>query len=74
MEPRKKSRFSEVKVGDILRVKPGEKIPVDGKISEGNSTVDESMISGEPIPVEKNSGEKSDFRNHKRQRNFPNDG
>ncbi len=49
----KKVPLSEVKIGDILRVKPGEKIPVDGKITEGNSAVDESMITGEPIPVEK---------------------
>lgn len=48
--------LSEIKVGNILRVKPGEKIPVDGKITEGNSTVDESMITGEPIPIEKNAG------------------
>ncbi|MBH1960786.1 MAG: copper-translocating P-type ATPase [Flavobacteriia bacterium] len=45
--------LSEVKIGDLLRVKPGEKIPVDGKITEGNSSIDESMITGEPIPVEK---------------------
>jgi Cu2+-exporting ATPase len=45
----------DIKKGDILRVKPGEKIPVDGKITEGNSTIDESMITGEPIPVDKNS-------------------
>ncbi len=43
----------DIKKGDILRVKPGEKVPVDGKIKEGNSTIDESMISGEPIPVDK---------------------
>lgn len=49
----KKVALSEVKIGDILRVKPGEKIPVDGKITEGNSSIDESMITGEPIPVEK---------------------
>ncbi|MFL9830433.1 heavy metal translocating P-type ATPase [Flavobacterium sp. ST-87] len=43
----------DIKKGDLLRVKPGDKIPVDGKIVEGESTIDESMISGEPIPVDK---------------------
>lgn len=43
----------KVQVGDILRVKPGEKIPVDGKIQEGQSAIDESMMTGEPIPAEK---------------------
>ena len=43
-----------IKKGDLLRVKPGDKIPVDGKITEGHSNVDESMITGEPIPVDKN--------------------
>ena len=43
----------DIKKGDVLRVKPGEKIPVDGKITNGESTIDESMISGEPIPVDK---------------------
>lgn len=52
----KKVSLSEIKIGDFLRVKPGEKIPVDGKITEGNSTVDESMITGEPIPTEKSIG------------------
>lgn len=44
--------------GDLLRVKPGEKIPVDGVIVEGESSVDESMISGEPIPLDKATGDK----------------
>jgi len=46
----------DVIVGDIIRVKPGEKIPIDGLILEGNSSVDESMITGESIPVEKTKG------------------
>ncbi|ULT43000.1 hypothetical protein KRR40_05530 [Niabella defluvii] len=45
--------IASVKVGDALLVKPGEKIAVDGTVSAGNSFIDESMISGEPIPVEK---------------------
>lgn len=45
--------LEEVHHGDILRVRPGEKIPVDGRLTDGKSTVDESMISGEPMPVEK---------------------
>lgn len=47
-----------VTVGITLLVKPGERIPVDGTVSSGNSFVDESMISGEPVPVEKTNGEK----------------
>lgn len=54
----KKVLLSQVKIGDLLKVKPGEKIPVDGKITEGNSYVDESMITGEPIPVEKSLNDK----------------
>lgn len=50
--------IAEVKIGDILRVKPGEKIPVDGEITEGNTTIDESMITGEPMPAEKKLGDK----------------
>jgi Cu+-exporting ATPase len=48
----------QVKAGDAVRVRPGERIPVDGKIREGASAVDESMISGEPLPVEKTTGDK----------------
>lgn len=50
--------IEEVKTGDIIRVRPGEKIPVDGVIAEGRSSVDESMLTGEPLPVEKNVGDK----------------
>lgn len=54
----KRVLLSQVKIGDLLKVKPGEKIPVDGKITEGSSIVDESMITGEPIPVEKSIDDK----------------
>lgn len=53
-----KVSIDDVEIGDLIRVKPGEKIPVDGSIKDGNPNIDESMISGEPIPVEKNSGDK----------------
>jgi len=49
--------LEQVKKGDILRVRPGEKVPVDGILMEGNSVIDESMISGESIPTEKNPGD-----------------
>ena len=45
-----------VQVGDHLRVRPGEKVPIDGRVLEGKSNVDESMVSGEPVPVEKREG------------------
>lgn len=50
--------IEEVAVGDIIVVKPGEKMPVDGEVVEGNTSVDESMLTGESIPVEKNPGDK----------------
>ncbi|MDX1773506.1 heavy metal translocating P-type ATPase [Oceanihabitans sediminis] len=50
--------IDKIELGDILKVKPGDKIPVDGSITEGETTVDESMISGEPIPVNKAEGDK----------------
>jgi Cu+-exporting ATPase len=49
--------LSEVKPGDLLRVRPGEKIPVDGILAEGASTIDESMLTGEAMPVEKTTGD-----------------
>ncbi len=49
--------LDQVQIGDLLRVRPGEKIPVDGVVTEGSSSVDESMVTGEPIPVEKRSGD-----------------
>jgi Cu+-exporting ATPase len=49
--------LESVQVGDRLRVRPGEKVPVDGQVVEGRSSVDESMISGEPIPIEKVAGD-----------------
>jgi len=50
--------IDQVQVDDHLRVRPGEKIPVDGLIAEGTSFVDESMITGEPVPVEKKTGDR----------------
>jgi Cu+-exporting ATPase len=50
--------LDQVQVGDRLRIRPGEKVPVDGVVLEGASSVDESMISGEPIPVEKHAGDR----------------
>jgi Cu+-exporting ATPase len=49
---------NEIQKGDLLRVRPGEKVPIDGVIVEGKSNIDESMITGEPMPVSKRAGEK----------------
>lgn len=51
-------QIEDVHVGDMLRVRPGEKVPVDGEVVEGHSSVDESMITGEPVPAEKTAGDK----------------
>jgi Cu+-exporting ATPase len=48
--------IEHISVGDLLRVRPGEKIPVDGEVTEGSSSVDESLVTGEPIPIEKVKG------------------
>ena len=50
--------LEQIQVGDLLRVRPGEKVPVDGIVTEGTSAVDESMVTGEPMPVEKHPGER----------------
>jgi Cu+-exporting ATPase len=49
--------LAEVKVGDVLRVRPGDKVPIDGSVVDGRSAVDESMLTGEPVPVEKAGGD-----------------
>ena len=54
----KKIAVEDILLEQILRVKPGEKIPVDGEITSGNSTIDESMLTGEPVPVDKSVGDK----------------
>ncbi|HKA47051.1 MAG TPA: heavy metal translocating P-type ATPase [Methyloceanibacter sp.] len=50
--------LAEVTVGDVLRVRPGDKVPIDGTVTEGRSSVDESMLTGEPVPVEKVVGDR----------------
>src|SRR5437660_11396443 len=48
----------EIQIGDLLRVRPGEKVPIDGEMVDGKSNIDESMITGEPMPVSKRAGDK----------------
>jgi Cu+-exporting ATPase len=48
--------LEEVRIGDLVRVRPGERVPADGRVTEGRSEVDESMLTGEPVPVEKGPG------------------
>lgn len=50
--------LTNVHIGDLLRIRPGEKVPVDGSVTEGSSAVDESMLTGEPVPVTKRVGDK----------------
>ena len=50
--------LDQVQIGDRLRIRPGEKVPVDGLVAEGTSSVDESMMTGEPIPIEKQAGDR----------------
>ncbi len=57
-EVEKEIPVAQVNIGNVLVVRPGEKIPVDGRVNSGSSYVDESMISGEPVPVEKKAGDK----------------
>ncbi|MFU1856733.1 heavy metal translocating P-type ATPase [Sphingobacterium sp. NGMCC 1.201703] len=53
-----KISVDQIKIGDTLKVKPGDKIPVDGQITNGTTSIDESMLTGEPLPIEKQEGDK----------------
>ncbi len=51
--------LGDIVVGDLVRVRPGEKVPIDGVVESGNSSIDESMLTGEPVPVDKRAGDKA---------------
>lgn len=51
--------LEDVRVGDVVRIRPGERVPVDGEVESGESNVDESLVSGEPLPVEKRAGDRT---------------
>jgi Cu+-exporting ATPase len=53
----KELRIEEIKVGDLVRVRPGERVPVDGTLMEGHSAVDQSLVTGEPLPIERKTGD-----------------
>src|SRR5258708_39431396 len=50
--------LEQVRVGDLVRIRPGGRVPVDGQVESGESDVDESLVTGEPLPVEKRSGDR----------------
>lgn len=50
-------RIEAVKIGDLVRIRPGERVPVDGEVVEGHSSVDQALVTGEPIPVERSAGD-----------------
>ena len=67
-EGEKEVPASIIRVGDVVLVRPGETIPVDGEIIEGSSTVDESMVTGESMPVHKKAGRQGNRRHHQQKR------
>ena len=60
--------IEDVELNDRIRIRPGEKIPVDGQVDEGTTSIDESMLTGEPMPVEKRIGDSVAAGNYKQNR------